>query len=150
MYGDPAFTGQGGTVSRALQITSEQQMTPDIKRLFKELKRVEVYDRRKIGGWTAEEVAELAKKELDETGSVLVIVNTKKAAVNLFQKLKTHAQAQVYHLSTNMCPAHRMEVLESVKECLPDKKPVICVSTQLIEAGVDIDFGSVIRYLAGT
>jgi len=136
-------------VSRALQITSEQQMTPDIKRLFKELKRVEVYDRRKIGGWTVEEVAELAKKELDETKSVLVIVNTKKAAVNLFQKLKTHAQAQVYHLSTNMCPAHRMEVLESVKECLPDKKPVICVSTQLIEAGVDIDFGSVIRYLAG-
>ena len=74
-------------VSRALQITSEQQMTPDIKRLFKELKRVEVYDRRKIGGWTVEEVAELAKKELDETKSVLVIVNTK-AAVDPFKTEK--------------------------------------------------------------
>lgn len=136
-------------ISRALQITPEQQMTPNIKRLFKELKRVEVYDRRKTGGWTVEEVAELAKKELDETGSVLAIVNTKKAAVDLFQKLKTNVKAEVYHLSTNMCPAHRMEVLESVKKHLSDKKPVICVSTQLIEAGVDIDFGSVIRYLAG-
>ena len=136
-------------IFRALQITSDQQMAPDINRLFRELKRVEVYDRRKPGGWTAEEVADLAKKELDETGSVLVIVNTKKAAVDLFQKLKNNVKAKAYHLSTNMCPAHRMEVLENVKKCLSDKKPVICVSTQLIEAGVDIDFGSVIRYLAG-
>jgi CRISPR-associated endonuclease/helicase Cas3 len=135
--------------SRALQITPGQQMTPDIKRLFEELKRVEVYDRRKPGGWTVEEVAKLAKEELAETKSVLIIVNTKKAAVDLFQKLKNRGKAEVYHLSTNMCPAHRMEVLKSIKECLPDKKSVICVSTQLIEAGVDIDFGSVIRYLAG-
>jgi CRISPR-associated endonuclease/helicase Cas3 len=42
-----------------------------------------------------------------------------------------------------------MAVLDQVKACLHDKQPVICVSTQLIEAGVDISFGSVIRYLAG-
>lgn len=134
---------------RALQIGKEQQMMPDAKKLFEELKRVEVYDRRKIGGWTEPEVAELVDTELNETGSVLVIVNTKKAAVNLYQLLKEHPKAGVYHLSTNMCPAHRMEVLDKIKACLPDKKPVICVSTQLIEAGVDIDFGSVIRCLAG-
>jgi CRISPR-associated endonuclease/helicase Cas3 len=50
-----------------------------------------------------------------------------------------------------MCPAHRLDVLNQVKKCLDPKepKPVICVSTQLIEAGVDISFGSVIRFLAG-
>jgi len=56
-----------------------------------------------------------------------------------------------------MCPAHRMHVLDQIKSCLRPwdfglygpPKPVICVSTQLIEAGVDISFGSVIRYLAG-
>jgi len=48
-----------------------------------------------------------------------------------------------------MCPAHRLSVLNKVKDCLREKKAVICVSTQLIEAGVDISFGSVIRYLAG-
>lgn len=48
-----------------------------------------------------------------------------------------------------MCPAHRRAVLDQVKACLSNKRPVICVSTQLIEAGVDISFGSVIRYLAG-
>ena len=134
---------------RALQIAPEQQMMPDVQKLFKELKRVDVYDRLKVGGWTDHEVAELAEQELDETGSVLVVVNTKKAAVNLVQILKDYPRADVFHLSTNMCPAHRMKVLDSIKNCLPDKKPVICVSTQLIEAGVDIDFGSVIRYLAG-
>jgi CRISPR-associated endonuclease/helicase Cas3 len=53
-------------------------------------------------------------------------------------------------LSTHMCPAHRVAVLGQVKACLPpNKRRVICVSTQLIEAGVDISFGSVIRFLAG-
>jgi CRISPR-associated endonuclease/helicase Cas3 len=134
---------------RALQISPEQQMMPDVRKLFKELKRVEVFDRRKIGGWSEGEVTELAEEELLETGSVLIIVNTKKAAIALFQLLQNHPPAQVYHLSTYMCPAHRLKVLESIKECLEREKPVICVSTQLIEAGIDIDFGSVIRYLAG-
>jgi CRISPR-associated endonuclease/helicase Cas3 len=48
-----------------------------------------------------------------------------------------------------MCPAHRLQSLEEIKDCLKKKQLVICVSTQLIEAGIDIDFGSVIRCLAG-
>ncbi|HVJ48743.1 CRISPR-associated helicase Cas3' [Desulfitobacterium sp.] len=133
----------------ALQITPEQQMIPDVKQLFNELKRVDVFDQRKIGGWTVSEVVDLVEQELLETGSVLIIVNTKKAAINLFQQIKNHPDAKLFHLSTNMCPAHRMKILKEVKKCLEENEPVICVSTQLIEAGVDIDFGSVIRYLAG-
>lgn len=134
---------------RALQIGKEQQMMPDVQKLFDELKRVKVYDWCKIGGWMEQEVVDLAGKELNETGSVLIIVNTKKAASALFRRFKNDLTTEVYHLSTNMCPVHRMEVLDKIKACLKEKRPVICVSTQLIEAGVDIDFGSVIRYLAG-
>ena len=47
-----------------------------------------------------------------------------------------------------MCPAHRMEKLTEIREKLGNE-PLICVSTQLIEAGVDVDFGSVIRFVAG-
>jgi CRISPR-associated endonuclease/helicase Cas3 len=49
-----------------------------------------------------------------------------------------------------MCPAHR-DCLDKIRVYLNPKNPVpvICISTQLIEAGVDVDFGSVIRYLAG-
>jgi CRISPR-associated endonuclease/helicase Cas3 len=69
----------------------------------------------------------------------------------LYQEIKgRQLRAEVYHLSTNMCPAHRMDVLENkIKPKLEAKEHVICVSTQLIEAGVDIDFGAVIRSLAG-
>ena len=50
-----------------------------------------------------------------------------------------------------MCPAHRAKVLDDIKVWLDSHNPesVICISTQLIEAGVDVDFGGVIRYLAG-
>jgi CRISPR-associated endonuclease/helicase Cas3 len=55
----------------------------------------------------------------------------------------------VYHLSTSMCAAHRNKILKKVKKLLEDRSPVICISTQLIEAGVDVSFKCVIRSLAG-
>ena len=82
---------------------------------------------------------------------MLTVVNTKKSARALYDVVKDRqiAGAHLYHLSTSMCPAHRMDVLQEIKQRLEDEEPTICVSTQLIEAGVDIDFGAVIRYLAG-
>lgn len=48
-----------------------------------------------------------------------------------------------------MCAAHRKAILKEIKVKLENKERIICVSTQLIEAGVDISFESVIRSLAG-
>lgn len=128
-----------------------QRIIQNESELFEKLKRVEAFDGRKVGGWTDEEVAERVEAELQEKGSVLVIVNTKRSASSLYQVIIGKKLEGVYlcHLSTNMCPAHRLDVLNVVREKLEKKQPVICVSTQLIEAGVDVDFGSVIRYLAG-
>lgn len=135
--------------SRALSITTEQQMIPDTRQLFDDLKRVEVKDETKVGGWTNDEIKELAGQKVVDSGSVLVVVNTKTSAREIYLKCNQINNVETYHLSTNMCPAHRMAVLDQVKACLHNKKPVICISTQLIEAGVDISFGSVIRFLAG-
>ena len=55
----------------------------------------------------------------------------------------------MFHLSTDMCPAHRKARLAALLMRLRDGLPTLCVSTQLIEAGVDVDFGSVIRFMAG-
>jgi CRISPR-associated endonuclease/helicase Cas3 len=63
----------------------------------------------------------------------------------------------IFHLSTDMCPAHRKAVLgnkhdlsgNTVIARLTKGQPVLCISTQLIEAGVDVDFGTVIRSIAG-
>jgi CRISPR-associated endonuclease/helicase Cas3 len=136
---------------RSLNIDSDHRIIQNEVELFERLKRVEVFDGRKAGGWQEDDVAELAQRELQEKNSVLIVVNTKQSARALYQAIvaKKLADVNLYHLSTNMCAAHRLSVLEEIKSKLGQKEPVICVSTQLIEAGVDIDFGSVIRYLAG-
>ncbi len=134
---------------RALEVLPEQQIMGDVSELFRKLKRVEIHDTRKLGGWTEREVVELTSKELQESGSVLIVVNTKASAKNLYHELKESRLDDVFHLSTDMCPEHRINVLNEINNRLDENKPTVCVSTQLIEAGVDIDFGSVIRYLAG-
>ena len=95
------------------------------------------------------EIAELAVTECNEMGSCLVIVNTKNAAQDIFILCKQRTGVPVFHLSTSMCPAHRKAKLNEIRELLKSKLEVICVSTQLIEAGVDVDFGAVIRFAAG-
>ena len=123
--------------------------------LFEQLKRYEVFDHTdRPESWQIARVAELALSEAQKYGSCLAIMNTKKDARELFQSLRERASANalVVHLSTGMCPAHRIEKLEELCTQLPKatgNQPVICVSTQLIEAGVDIDFACVVRDLAG-
>lgn len=99
-------------------------------------------------GWTAEELAELALQQLADKGNCLVVVNTKTWARNLYERCAGRTEYAA-HLSTNLCSAHRKKNLDAVKERLAATQPVLCISTQLIEAGVDVDFNAVIRFLAG-
>ena len=133
----------------ALRMSADSELMPDVANLFADLKRVEVINRRKPGGWANEEIARLALDEAEQSNSCLVIVNTKRSAQALFQLCRNDTQMSVYHLSTNMCAAHRRERLGEIRERLKNEERLVCISTQLIEAGVDIDFGSVIRFMAG-
>lgn len=133
-----------------LYFTHENEIIPNVEKLFSKLKRVEVIDRTKSQGWSDDEIASLAIEEAEIHKSCLVVVNTKKSAINLYQKILTEIKSKhVFHLSTSMCPAHRIMVLNKIKNLLKNNEQCICVSTQLIEAGVDVDFGSVIRFIAG-
>jgi CRISPR-associated endonuclease/helicase Cas3 len=134
---------------RSLVVKPEQRIIQNETEMFSCLKRVEVYDARKDKGMKNDEIVNLARDALNSEGSVLIVVNTRAMARTLYEQIKAQHLASTYHLSTNMCPAHRMDVLNTIKAKLAAKEPVICVSTQLIEAGVDIDFGAVIRSLAG-
>ena len=80
----------------------------------------------------------------------MVIVNTKRWAQNLYERCLKEVDAEsIFHLSTSLCPVHRKEILATVRQRLDNELAVLCISTQLIEAGVDVDFNSVIRFLAG-
>jgi CRISPR-associated helicase Cas3/CRISPR-associated endonuclease Cas3-HD len=82
---------------------------------------------------------------------VLVVTHRRKDARDLARKLQTADDGvPLYHLSAQMCPAHRFEILGKISELMKDKKaPCRLVSTQLIEAGVDLDFDVVYRALGG-
>ncbi len=135
----------------SIYLKADSELMPDVRGLFDALNRVEVINRRKPGGWTQDEVIDLAFSQVDTAGSCLVIVNTKKAAQALYRLCEIRPDIKAVHLSTSMCPAHRKKKLREVIQRLGAVPPLptLCISTQLIEAGVDVDFGSVIRYAAG-
>ena len=132
----------------AIRLHPKHEIMPNVQKLFDDLKRVDVLD--KPGGWSYAEIAQLALEEMLRANSCLVIVNTKSAARQLYQLCGGQlSDDPIFHLTTDMCPAHRKQELSAVRRRLEHNLPVLCVSTQLIEAGVDVDFRTVIRFTAG-
>jgi CRISPR-associated endonuclease/helicase Cas3 len=97
-------------------------------------------------GATINDIVDELNKNRDV--SRLVIVNTKKVAKKIYECVKD-TNEYCYYLSTDFCPEHRRDIIAEIKEKLSENLPVICSSTQLIEAGVDIDFDMLIRSFAG-
>lgn len=110
-------------------------------KLFADLKRTK-------GCFLGQKTVEEIGAQLREQKQVLCVVNTKRHALDLFAQLDPEDEANFY-LTTNMMPCHRVQVIEKIKQRLHDKLPCRVVSTQLIEAGVDVDFPVVYRSLTG-
>ena len=123
----------------------------DLDKLFADLSRVEIRFNEKAGGWNVEEAGAFLLEQFQTALSCLFIVNTKKWAQELYQYCKGQnvPPEALFHLSTNQCAAHRKAIFDTIKARLKNKEPVICISTQLIEAGVDISMACVIRALGG-
>lgn len=135
-----------------LLLDKDSSMTGDYTADFDIFKRTQVVNLTRKSGYSFDETSELCYEKFLEKGNVLLIVNTKKAAEEIYKRLKeitTPSECLLLHLSTRMCPGHRRDILKKLRSALKDDKPVICVTTQLIEAGVDISFRCVIRSLAG-
>jgi len=116
------------------------------KKLFKETQRVKFNFLIK----SKYELAEIIQESKNHNKSILSVFNTKKKTINAFN-LADSSQYwdKCFHLSTSMCPAHRKMMIKQISNELKDKKNKIFVaSTQLIEAGVDLDFPVVYRELA--
>ncbi|WP_144938951.1 CRISPR-associated helicase Cas3' [Paenibacillus sp. 32O-W] len=142
-------------VENKLKIPTNSEMVQDLKRVSESFKRVNIVDKTTTEGYNASELKKFILTEMEKVDSLLVILNTKTAVRKLYEELNDKAERKqhsykLFHLSTSMCPAHRKKVLENVKRQLEtDGQRVICISTQLIEAGVDISFQCVMRSLAG-
>lgn len=117
-----------------------REMMRDPEELYHAFRRVEIRNR---GLMTDEAIA----KELAEHPQALCIVNTKQHAAKLYDRLKD--KEGVFHLSTLMCPVHRRKQLNVIRERLKHDEKCLVISTQLIEAGVDVDFPVVYRSMTG-
>jgi len=117
-----------------------REIAPAPSRLYRSLRRVTIHN---AGPLTDAQVAEgmLIPRH------ALAIVNTRHHAHALYHALGDADGAA--HLSTLMCPEHRRQRLRAVRRRLIEGRPVRLVSTSLIEAGVDVDFGAVWRAIAG-
>lgn len=123
------------------------ELSPQPRALWDIFKRTEIQN---AGCAKLEEIPSAVRKALEGCNSLLVVCNTKKEAAFLFDRLP---ECQRFHLSAAMCVAHRRQELMALQAAL-DSLPtaggkVVCISTQVIEAGVDISFQQVIRFSAG-
>jgi len=113
-----------------------EEIAPDPARTFALLRRVRY--RFEAGEWTWEDAAAALHRERQ----AMMVLNTKKDALRVLRALDDDG---VLHLSTNLCGAHRRQVLAEVQRRLRARERCLLVSTQVVEAGVDLDFPAVYR-----
>jgi len=116
-----------------------REIAPNVPELYATLKRVTYEFPSDLWDW------QRLAAEIDKHSQALCIVNTRAAARETWQAL---GDDNAIHLSTHLCSAHRLERFSEIKRRLTDKEPCRVVSTQLIEAGVDVDFPVVFRAFA--
>jgi CRISPR-associated endonuclease/helicase Cas3 len=141
----PALSGTIGTgqnLFNGIEANTVRELVPDFLQLSKDLKRVQVQMPDNINQPT--EWAVIAD-ELKEFEQALCIVNTRKDCRELHKLMPEGT----IHLSRMMCSAHVMDTIAEIKQKLKDGELITVISTQLIEAGVDVDFPIVYRALAG-
>jgi CRISPR-associated endonuclease/helicase Cas3 len=119
--------------------TELKELSPDPKTLYSFYKRVEV---KKLGKLPDVELLE----RINDHPQVLCIVNTRKHAKGLFEGVINEGG---FHLSTLMCPAHRKETIARIKKRLANGQPCRVISTQIMEAGIDVDFQVGYRAISG-
>lgn len=138
-----------------IRVSPNASLIGNIEGMDEAFNRVQLVDNCVAGGSSVANIASLLLQHADSE-DVLCVVNTTKQARELFQAVSDLADLEkldVCHLSTRMCPAHRMAVLETTRRQLQisqkQRKKILCVSTPLIEAGVDISFPRVFRAITG-
>lgn len=120
-------------------------LSDEQREIFRRVKCKKMFEEKEYG-----EISDIVDDvESNRDKSNLVILNTKKAVRDVYSALKGEEDDSIYYLSTNLCPIHRKKKIKEIKKRLGEGEKIICISTQLIEAGVDVDFNRVIRSYAG-
>ncbi|MCI8455381.1 MAG: CRISPR-associated helicase Cas3' [Lachnospiraceae bacterium] len=128
-----------------------REIIPDVAEKFHQFQRMAVVDRTMTEGYEIEKAVDFIEGVKKELKSLLVVMNTKKMTREIYEALRKRMdrETKVLYLTTELCPAHRSNVIFQMKTLLKEKKSMICVSTSILEAGVDVSFEGVVRNVAG-
>lgn len=138
------------SVAVKLTIPPENELIANLPEIYQAFKRTAVQPLMKPEGWQVVDIVNLVEEIRQVDQQILIILNTKAAVQKVYNALHEELpESNCYHLSTGMCGQHRQDVLTEIKKRLENHQPVICVTTPLIEAGVDISFAAVIRSTTG-
>lgn len=122
------------------------EIVPYDPTLWKVFQRTNIQN---VGTMSLDRIAGFALEKLFSVDSLLIICNTKAEAKSLYSLLR-EGDLALFSLSADMCVAHRRATLDKLQKSLNQRnQKIVCVSTQVIEAGVDISFACVIRFSAG-
>lgn len=130
------------TATKPIILSDAKELLPNNQKYFEAFNRVQLnidLTKRNI-----EEIC-FEIREKRENNSLLVITNTINESLEIYKKVKDES---TYYLSTNLLPIHRKERIEKIKKKLEYGQKLTLISTQILEAGVDIDFDIVIRDIA--
>lgn len=122
-----------------------ESLVENPQRVFEETRRIVYHP---LHNYEEMTISELSDHVVKGKQSTLVVFNTKKKARLFFEEMRGCGDFKLFHLSTNMCPSHRKKTICEIRTALEIKEKIVVSSTQLIEAGVDMDFPSVYRELA--
>lgn len=136
-------------VEYPLAFSPRMDLMPDYHLRFRQFKRTAIVPPAVPGGQSIPAVADLVSARWQENHSLLVILNTKSVVNRLFDALRPliPADCSGFCLTTWLCQQHRDDVLAQIIQRLENGWPVICTSTQLIEADIDLRFDCAIRDL---
>lgn len=124
-------------------------MIKDMGAWFDKFDRVKIITQGISQKYTFESLGNEVMQQTEKYKSILVVLNTKSAVRKLYDILKPW-DVRVEYLTTNLCAEHRSDKIASIKEILQNRQEkIIVISTNLIEAGVDISFECVYRSMAG-
>lgn len=134
------------TATRPLILKEQNavELVEDSQNYFKKLNRVVI--KSNINKRNIDEFVEWFKNSYNSKKSYLIVANTIRSSKEIYEKIKSYNLSNcLFYLSTSIIPKQRMGRIKVVKNLLNSKNKPIVVSTQVIEAGVDLDFDAVIR-----
>lgn len=144
-------------LKNGLHIDEDHEIARGLQERVNQFKRVRFHDCTEKDGvanrLNVKDAAHMIFEQSEHSKSILGIFNTIDCVKNIYKEtqslIKKNSDIRIYYLSTQMCPSHRQETIKKINNDLCMHRKVICLSTPLIEAGVDVSFECVFRSLCG-